>query len=208
MKSDDLNAHEERIFKEVAKLIHERNPGLDEEAIKRQTLNLTEHARAASVSLFDPEQSAQKPDELQQLYGFARGMADVLENISIQSGIELRLISGSEQLPDLNRLQQDAKVLSEALREGLKKRPPPKAHRPKDLTMNNFVEEATNIFEQATGINLNDLPEPRTQNSRNIKHTFYQFVVNCMPNPQKYNSTEQYNTLKKYIDRYLVARQK
>ena len=133
MKPDGMNAYDVRIFEEVAKLIHGRDPSLDEVAIKQKALNLlAKHARAVSVSLFDLEQTAPKRAELEQLYEYAEGMADVLENLSTQSDIELRFISGSKQLPDLSRLQQDAKVLSDALREGLEKRPPPKGNRPKD----------------------------------------------------------------------------
>ena len=204
MTPDDLNAYDKRIFEEVAKLIHGRDRSLNESAIKGEALNiLAEHARAVSVSvLLGADQPAQMRAELEQLHKHAEGMADALEKLSPQSDIELRYISGSKQLPALKRLQRDAADLSEALREGLKKRPPQEQHRPKDVTMEILVEEATNIFEQATGVSLNDLPNPRSQHSRDIKHAFYQFVVKYMPNPYKYSSESQYNTLKAYIYRY------
>ncbi len=209
MKSFDLNAYDERVFDAIAKLIHDRDPSLGEDEIKQESLDLMrDRVQAASVlSLSSPDQPAPKREELENLYRHAVGMAGVLENLSTQSNIELRYISGSKQLPDLKRLQLDAKDLSDALREGLKKRPPLPKNRPKDVTMAILVEEATNIFEQATGVSLNDLPNPRSQHSRDIKHAFYQFVVKYMPNPDKYSSESQYNTLKAYICRYLKRRQ-
>ena len=210
MKSFDLNAYDERVFDAIAKLIHDRDPSLGEDEIKQESLDLMrDRVQAASVlSLSSPDQPAPKREELENLYRHAVGMAGVLENLSTQSNIELRYISGSKQLPDLKRLQLDAKDLSDALQEGLKKRPPLPKNRPKDVTMAILVEEATDIFELATGIILNELPNPRAQSNRNIMHDFYQFVANYMLDPDKYNSESQYTSLTTYIKRYLTERTK
>ena len=210
MKSFDLNAYDERVFDAIAKLIHDRDPSLGEDEIKQESLDLMrDRVQAASVlSLSSPDQPAPKREELENLYRHAVGMAGVLENLSTQSNIELRYISGSKQLPDLKRLQLDAKDLSDALREGLKKRPPLPKNRPKDVTMAILVEEAVNIFEKATGISLNDWPNPKSQRSRNVKHKLNQFVRTYMPEPHKYNSESQFASLNKTVSRYLEDRRK
>ena len=210
MTPDDLNAYDKRIFEEVTKLIHGRDPSLDESAIKREALNiLAEHVRAVSVSdLLGADQPTQMPAELEQLHKHAEGMADALEKLSRQSDIELRYISGSKRLPDLKRLQLDAADLSEALREGLKKKPPARRGRQRDFAQENLLEEATTVFEQAYGVTLNDLPKPPTQKSRNIKHRYHQFVRIYMPEPHRYESQEQFDTLKKYSNRYLESQDK
>ena len=111
-------------------------------------------------------------------------------------------------VPNLKRLQLDAEELTNALWECLKKRPPPKQHRPKDVTMAILVEEAVNVFEKATGISLNDLTEPKSQNSKNIIHKLNQFVRTYMPEVYKYSSVSQFNSLSKKVSRYRIDRRK
>ena len=207
MKPFDLNAYDKRVLGAIEKLVHERDPSLGEDEINREALNLMgDHVRAASVlSLLRP--ISKRPD-LEQLKGKSRELADALENLSPQSHIELRYISGSTPLPDLKRLQLDVEELSNALWEGLKKRPPPKSNRPPDVTMAILVEEAVNVFEKATGISLNDLTEPRLQKSRNIIHKLNQFVRTFMPEEDKYRSVSQFNSLSKVVSRYRIDRRK
>ena len=207
MKPFDLNAYDKRVLGAIEKLVHERDPSLGEDERKREALDLMgNHVRAASgLSLLGP--ISKRPD-LEQLKGKSRELADALENLSPQSHIELRYISGSTPLPDLKRLQVDAEELTNALREGLKKRLPPKKHRPKDVTMAILVEEAVNVFEKATGISLNDLTEPKSQNSKNIIHKLNQFVRTYMPEVYKYSSESQFKSLSKVVRRYRIDRRK
>jgi len=207
MKPFDLNAYDKRVFGAIEKLIHERDPSLGEDEIKREALHLMgDHVRAASVlSLLGP---ISKRSDLEQLKGKSREFVDALENLSPQSHIELRYLSGSTPLPDLKRLQLDAEELSNALWEGLKKRPPPKQNRPKDVTMAILVEEAVNVFEKATGTSLNDLTEPKSQISKNIIHKLNQFVRTYMPEDYKYSSESQFKSLSKMVSRYRIDRRK
>ncbi len=210
MTPDDLNAYDKRIFEEVAKLIHGRDPSLDESAIKREALNiLAEHVRAVSVSdLLGADQPTQMRAELEQLHKHAEGLADALENLSFGSRIELHFVSDPKQLPNPSRLQLDARDLGDALQEGLKKKPPARRGRRKDFAQEILIKEATNVFEQASGVSLNDLPKPPTQQSRKSKRKYYLFVRTYMPAQRLYESRVQFDTLKKAADRYLIKRLK
>ena len=204
-----MESRDERIFHAVASLILERDPKLNEDETKWQALDLIkEHVRAAPALSIDSRLPAPKQNELEDLQKQAEGLADALENLSFESSIALHFVSDPKQLPDLSRLQLDAADLSGALREGLKKIPEPRRGRKKDFAQEILIGEATNVFEQASGVSLNDLPKPPTQQSRSIKHKYYLFVRTCMPEPHLYESREQFTTLKKYVDRYLRDRLK
>ena len=205
-----MESYDERIFHAVAGLIHERDPMLDNDEIKRQALDLMrEHVRTAVVHSISQHHSAPKPNELENLQKQAERLADALENLSLQSDIVLRFVSDPRPLPNLSRLQQDAEFLSEALLEGLKNMPPPPGRgRKKDLAKESLFEEATKVFEQAYGVSLNDLPKLPTQQRRNIKHKYFLFVRTYMPNQNLYQKQEQFETLKKAVSRYLSSRSK
>ena len=207
MKSFDLNAYDKRVFGAISKLINERDPRLGEVEIEREALDLMEnHVRAASVlSLSGP---ISKRSELEQLKERSRDLADTLENLSSQSQIELRYISGSAPLPDLKRLQLDAAELGNALREGLKKRPPPDRHRTKDVRMESLIGEAVNVFEKATGISLSNLPNRKSHKSKKIIEKLNQFVRTSMPERNKYESESEIKSLNKRVGRYLEDHRK
>lgn len=202
-----MESYDQRIFQAVARLIHERDPKLDEDEIRRQALVLVnEHVRAADALEIYSQLPAPKKNELEDLKKQAEGLADALEKLSFQSSTVLRLVSDPKQLPDLSCLQLEAKKLGKILREGLKKIPAPRKGRKKSHARDSLIEEATNIFEQVYDVNLNDLPEPPTQQSRNIKHEYYLFVRTYMPDHNLYQRQEQFETLKKAADRYLSSR--
>ena len=98
MNPFDLNAYDKRVFGEIENLIRERDPSLGKDERKREALDLMGgHVMAASVlSMLGP---ISKQSELEQLKGKSRELADALENLSPQSHIELRYISGSTPLP-------------------------------------------------------------------------------------------------------------
>ena len=166
-------------------LINERDPKLGEDEIVREALNLMEnHVRAASaLSLSGPKSER---SELEQLRGKSREFADALESLSFQAQLELRYISGSEPIPDLKRLQLDAK------------------NRPRDVWMESLIGEAVIVFEKAMGINLSNLSNRRSQNSKKIIHNLNQFVRTFMPEPEKYSSESQFKTLSKRVSRHLT----
>lgn len=201
MKSFDLNAYDKRVFDAIAKLINERDPRLGEDEIEREALDLMgDHVRAASVlSLSGPKSER---SELEQLEEKSRELADALESLSFQAQLELRYISGSAPLPDLKRLQLDAAELANALWEGLKKRPPPDAHRSKDVRIESLIAEAVNVFEKAMGIRLKDLPKPESQKSRDMIHKLNQFVRNHMPIQSMYESDSEIDSLSTRVRRY------
>ena len=63
-----MESYEERIFHAVAKLIHERDPELDEDERKRQALELTDKlGRIAAAHKIFPRQPASKQDKLKDL---------------------------------------------------------------------------------------------------------------------------------------------
>jgi hypothetical protein len=206
MKELDLDAYDWIVFTAIIKLIHERNPTLDEEAIKNEALDLMEqHVRAVSVlSLRDPNQPAWDRGELEQLHIHAAGIARVLRDLSFESEIELKLFFGSKRPPDLKRLHQDTKTLSDSLRDGLKKRPPAAKGRPKDIGLAILIEEAVTVFRKASGIDPANLPNPRSQKSRDKKHKLYQFVRVLVPKSIKYGSDEQFGALKDRVDEHLA----
>ncbi len=202
-----MESYDERIFHAVARLIHERDPMLGNDEIKRQALDLmSEHVRAAAVHSISQQHSAPKPNELEKLQKQAEGLAVALENLSLQSDIVLRFVSDPRLLPNLSCLQRDAKFLSEALLEGLKNMPPPPGRgRKKDFAQESLFEEATNVFEQAYGVRL-PLPKPKLQQSKNINHKYFLFVRTYMPSQNLYQRQEQFDTLKKAANRYLSSR--
>ena len=204
-----MDSREKRIFHAVANLINERDPALDKDEIKRQALALIkECVRVAPALSNDSQLHAPKQNELEQLHKHAEGLADALENLSFGSRIELHFVSDPKQLPNPSRLQLDARDLGDALQEGLKKKPRARRGRRKDFAQALLIKEATNVFEQASGASLNDLPKPPTQQSRNIKRKYYLFVRTYMPAQRLYESRVQFDTLKKAADRYLIKRLK
>lgn len=210
MNALDLDAYDKSVFQAIAKLIKERDPNLDEEAINKEALDLMEqHVRAVSVlSLRDPNQPEWARGELEQLQIHAAGIARVLDNLSPESRIELKFLFGKIRLPDLKRLRHAAKNLSEPLQEALKKRPPAAKGRPKDIPLAILVEEAVTVFEKASGIDLDNLPNPRSQNSRSKKHKLYKFVRVLIPKSIRYGSDEQFGALKDRVDQYIDDRKK
>ncbi len=226
MNALDLDAYDKSVFQAIAKLIKERDPNLDEEAINQEAGDLMgQHVRAVSVlSLRDPDQPDWDRGELEQLYEHAAGLAGVLKDLSPESRIELQYmilenlppepkkeledLSVSELLSDLNRLHWDVQKLSDSLRGGLKKRPPTAQGRPKDILLAILVEEAVTVFEKASGIDLDNLPNPRSQNSRSKKHKLYKFVRVLIPKSIRYGSDEQFGALKDRVDQYIDDRKK
>ena len=209
MNALDLDAYDKSVFQAIAKLIKERDP-LDEEAINKEALDLMEqHVRAVSVlSLRDPNQPEWARGELEQLQIHAAGIARVLDNLSPESRIELKFLFGKIRLPDLKRLRHAAKNLSEPLQEALKKRPPAAKGRPKIIPLAILVEEAVTVFEKASGIDLDNLPDARSQSSRDKKHKLYEFARVLIPESITYSSKSQFDSLKKMINRYLEQRNK
>ncbi len=210
MNTLDLDAYDRNVFDEIVELIKERDPTLDEEEIRKEALDLMEqHVRAVSVlSLRDPDQADWDRGELEQLHIHAAGIARVLKDLSLESEIELKLFFGKKRPPDLKRLHQDAKTLSDLLQDGLKKRPPPGRGRPKDIPLAILVEEAVTVFEKASGIDLDNLPDARSQLSRDKKHELYEFARVLIPESITYSSKSQFDSLKKMINRYLEQRNK
>jgi hypothetical protein len=224
MNTLDLDAYDRSVFQAIAELIKERNSNLDEEAINQEALDLMEqHVRAVSVlSLRDPDQPDWDRSELEQLYEHAAGLARVLKDLSPESQIELQYmilenlppepkkeledLSVPELLSDLNRLHWDVQKLSDSLRDGLKKRPPTAQGRPKDIPLAILVEEAVTVFEKASGIDLDNLPDARSQSSRDKKHELYEFARILIPESITYSSKSQFDSLKKMINRYVENR--
>lgn len=203
-----MGSYDERIFHAIARLIHERDPVLDEDEIKRQALDLIgEHARAEVADSISSKHPALRKKELEYLQKQAEGLADALENLSLSSKIVLGLVSDPEQLPDLQCLQLEAKKLGVSLQEGLKKKPAPSIGRKKLFARESLIEEATNVFEKAYGVNLSNWPKPRSQQSRDIKHKYFKFVRAYMPDQNLYERKEQFETLKKAARRYIFSRQ-
>ena len=199
----------ERIFRAIAKLILERDPELDKDEIKRQALDLIEENVRAEAALSTLSQGpAPKPNELEGLQKQARDLADALENLSFQSKIVLSFFSDRMSLSDQTRVQRDAKNLGEILRQGPKKKPLPRRGPKKDFAKEDLIKEATNVFEQACGVSLNDLSKLPMQQSRNTKNKYYSFVRTYMPEQRLYKSKSQFDTLKKAADRYLVSLEK
>ena len=63
-----MGSYDERIFHAVAKLIHEREPVLDEDEIKRQALDLIEeHAREEVAGSISSKHPALRKKELEYL---------------------------------------------------------------------------------------------------------------------------------------------
>ena len=205
MNTLDLDAYDRNVFDEIVELIKERHPTLDEEEIRKEALDLMEqHVRAVSVlSLRDPDQADWDRGELEQLHIHAAGIARVLKDLSLESEIELKLFFGKKRPPNLKRLHQDAKTLSDSLQDGLKKRPPPGRGRPKDIPLAILMEEAVTVFKKASGIDPANLPNPRSQKSRNKKHKLYQFVRVLIPKSIRYGLDEQFGALKNRVDEYL-----
>ena len=69
--------------------------------------------------------------------------------------------------------------------------------------MESLIGEAVNVFEKAAGIDLNNLSNRKSQNSKNIIHKLNQFVRTYMPEPDKYESKSQIKTLDKRVSRHL-----
>ena len=177
-----MEQYDQRVFRAIAKLILERDPKLDKDEIGRQALDLlNEHVRAAAALSTHPQQPAPRPNELEDLQKQARGLADALENLSFQSKIVLSFFSDRMSLSDQTRVQRDAKNLGEILRQGLKKKPLPRRGPKKDFAKEDLIKDATNVFEQAYGVSLKDLPKLPMQKRRKTKNKYYSFGTLCSP---------------------------
>ena len=202
-----MESYDDRIFRAVAKLIHERDPELDEDETERQALELTDKlGRLGTVHSKFPQQPAPKQNELEDLQKKAAGLAKALENLSRSSSVVLNFFSGPKQLPDLSRLQLDAKSLGEILREGLKKKPPSKAGPKEHFRRKDLIEEAAIVFERASGINLDDFSDKIAHKSKVAMHKYFIFLRTCMPDATLYEKEGQFDTLKKFARRYLESR--
>ena len=110
---------------------------------------------------------------------------------------------GPEQLLDPNRLQLDAKVLGEIIEEGLKKKPPKKRGPKEHLRRKDLIEEATIVFEKASGINLDGFPNKEAHKSKMAKKKYNIFMRTCMPDLTLSEKGEKFDTLKKFAKRVL-----
>ena len=76
------------------------------------------------------------------------------------------------------------------------------------IERNSLIEEATNVFEQAYGVNLNGLGKPRAPKNKNIKSKYFIFIRRYMPDQHHYETDSQFETLKTAAKRYLKSRRK
>ena len=201
-----MESYIERIFHAVEELIRKRDPELGEDEINRQALDLIEENVRPEAALSTlPQGPAPKPNELEDLQKQARGLADALENLSFQSKIVLSFFSDRMSLSNQTRVQRDAKNLGEILRKGLEEEPPPRRGRRKDFAKEDLIKEATDVFEQAYGVGLKDLPELPMPKRRKTKQEYYSFVRTYLSIQNIYELDSKFETLKKYAKRYLES---
>ncbi len=204
MTSRDASAYQEKVFDAIKGLIQERDSSLNKDEVEREAWSLIEeHVRAAPMPFLNHQQPRLKQKEWERLQEQAQALADSLQDLSFDSKIELRYLC--KQLPDLNRLQLDLEDFSRALREGLKKRPPPKKHRPKNLVKEDLAEEARNIFEKATGSSLHELSDTNSQHYKKNKKRLNDFVEIYFPDKSMYTSRQ---AISRYLTREARKRRK
>ncbi len=204
MSSLDANAYQRTVVDAIKGLIQERDSSLNEDAVEIEAWSLIEeHVRAAPMPFLNHQQPRLTQKKWKRIQEQAQALADSLQDLSFDSKIELRYLC--MQLPDLNRLQLDLEDFSRALQEGLKKRPPPKKQRPKNFAKKDLVAEAVDIFQKATGINLDELSDPNSQHSKKIIEKLNDFVEIYLPNKNMYSSR---SALSRYMNRFLKSRRK
>ena len=105
-------------------------------------------------------------------------------------------------MPNLKRLQLDATDLSGSIKNSLHNAPPVPKKRKYTFALEDLILEAATAFEQALGVRLTDLPDPRSQVNRKTKTKFYIFSKKLFP--QELQHSEQ--ATNKAIDRFLERR--
>ena len=175
-------SHYEVIFHEVEQLIHERDPELEKSDVIEEALDLTVKLfQADSVLCLRSQLPEAKEYELEKLQKQAEGLADALGNLSLNSKIVLRLSSDPQQVPNLKRLQLDATDLSGSIKNSLHNAPPARQGRKENFALKDLIREAANAFEQALGVRLTDLSDPRSPINKNNKTKFYNFALKLIP---------------------------
>ncbi len=202
MTSWDADGYQKRVFDEMVKLIRKRDPGRGTDEVEREARSLLEsHVRAAPMPFLNRQRPPLTQREWIRLQKKIKALANELQNLPFDSKIVLSFCCSP--LPHLNRVPLDLEDLSRVLQEGLKKRLPPEQNRPKDVVKEDLVEEATEIFQKARGISLDQLSDPNSQHNKKIKKGLNDFVEIYIPDKYKFNSR---SALSKYMNRFLKSR--